>query len=737
MNWLKENKIEIIIIYVNMMFTMKMMKLCYKIQGFSYVLVTLLFLLGVGIYCFFHVYLQKRKYKVLAVLVILAGFIVFCIFKSKLVIDYLTNTIAANFNTINDLLYTGRNTTFLLFKPFLITLLPLLTVIFMALYNRGISEAVLVLNLAVMLMFWYLEYVDEVKENIVMFIILSVLTYALNNYFKSVKDLTKKSIHNVLEGNKIISYILIFSLIVGWVGVIFPQEFEGKYSAETFKKWTNPFAPDSNGKLSAKARESKYALSSSGYSNTEKSLGGPIQINTDTVFLVAADKPYLLKGDVKDYYTGYSWKKTGESYKKSSDIKSVASNKYIDNLLKPVLEDVKKTISILPDNYNTSSMFVPINTISVKLQKGKVYYDTKGLTFTNSSKISNEYTVSFYDPDTVVRAVTDKLGNSNLEFNKSDYSRYLQVPANVTDRTKLLVQEVIRGARNDREKVEKIKNYLSSQYTYSTEVSQIPQGQEFLDYFLFQEKKGYCVYFATAMTMFCRIADVPARYVEGFKMPNNSLSGRYTVTNEEAHAWCEYLLKANPDIWAVADTAPTPSEDRLRNSQTSGAGGYTDPSTTPQVQTPPELNHKPEDLEEDQGITVSNSKSVPVGYIVSAAAVLVILVYILVRTVLFLRRRHKILNSKSCIPVYQHLQKRLSLVGFKKPDTVTDMEFAKDIWDRELRDKVVVLVDRVYDEFYGGKYDEKYNVKEMYITVENYVRKRQNELIYLIRKILI
>ena len=80
----------------------------------------------------------------------------------------------------------------------------------------------------------------------------------------------------------------------------------------------------------------------------------------------------------------------------------------------------------------------------------------------------------------------------------------------------------------------------------------------FLDYFLFQEKKGYCVYFATAMTMFCRIADVPARYVEGFKMPNNSLSGRYTVTNEEAHAWCEYLLKADPDIWAVVDTAPTP-----------------------------------------------------------------------------------------------------------------------------------------------------------------------------------
>ncbi|WP_294359061.1 transglutaminase-like domain-containing protein [uncultured Clostridium sp.] len=35
-----------------------------------------------------------------------------------------------------------------------------------------------------------------------------------------------------------------------------------------------------------------------------------------------------------------------------------------------------------------------------------------------------------------------------------------------------------------------------------------------MEKFLFQEKKGYCTYFATATTIMCRAVGVPARYKE-------------------------------------------------------------------------------------------------------------------------------------------------------------------------------------------------------------------------------
>ena len=65
----------------------------------------------------------------------------------------------------------------------------------------------------------------------------------------------------------------------------------------------------------------------------------------------------------------------------------------------------------------------------------------------------------------------------------------------------------------------------------------------------------------------CRIAGVPARYVEGFKTPDKKdASGLYSVSNADAHAWCEVLLGASEysNMWTIADASPTASEDMQR-----------------------------------------------------------------------------------------------------------------------------------------------------------------------------
>lgn len=114
-----------------------------------------------------------------------------------------------------------------------------------------------------------------------------------------------------------------------------------------------------------------------------------------------------------------------------------------------------------------------------------------------------------------------------------------------------------------------IRRYLSEHYTYTTKPGKVPDGYDFLDYFLNESKEGYCTYFATAAVMMFRSAGVPARYVEGYVFDNsdytsssisdstnikyysysNGGSEKRAVNNcyvsikdSNAHAWVEYYV---------------------------------------------------------------------------------------------------------------------------------------------------------------------------------------------------
>jgi hypothetical protein len=74
--------------------------------------------------------------------------------------------------------------------------------------------------------------------------------------------------------------------------------------------------------------------------------------------------------------------------------------------------------------------------------------------------------------------------------------------------------------------------------------------------FLFEEKKGYCEYFASAMAVMLRSLGVPSRVVTGFQSGYfNSVSGMTVLRASDAHAWVEGWF---PDRgWVTFD--PTPS----------------------------------------------------------------------------------------------------------------------------------------------------------------------------------
>lgn len=64
--------------------------------------------------------------------------------------------------------------------------------------------------------------------------------------------------------------------------------------------------------------------------------------------------------------------------------------------------------------------------------------------------------------------------------------------------------------------VKQIQNYLQWQTRYSLNPGEKPDNKDFAEYFLFDNRKGYCAHYATSAVLLLRCMNIPARYVEGY-----------------------------------------------------------------------------------------------------------------------------------------------------------------------------------------------------------------------------
>jgi transglutaminase-like putative cysteine protease len=88
-------------------------------------------------------------------------------------------------------------------------------------------------------------------------------------------------------------------------------------------------------------------------------------------------------------------------------------------------------------------------------------------------------------------------------------------------------------------KVQAIERSLREGYLYSLHPGLAADGDQ-LAHFLFESKKGYCSYFAFAMTLMCRSLGIPARVAVGFFVdPSQEVLNFYEVRAFQAHAWVE------------------------------------------------------------------------------------------------------------------------------------------------------------------------------------------------------
>ena len=196
----------------------------------------------------------------------------------------------------------------------------------------------------------------------------------------------------------------------------------------------------------------------------------------------------------------------------------------------------------------------------------------------------------------VSTATESDLSAAGTEYPSWILDRYLQLPETMPSRVIDLAQELTKNMETPYEKATAIRDYLRT-LEYELDIEAPPDGTDGVDYFLFELKKGYCQYFASAMAVLLRASGIPSRMVAGYG-PGALIEqdGPGDVMGHGSAAWREWqdaLAVQNSHSWAEVffpgygwiPFEPTPSRPVITRGEfslpTQDAGGTGDSTIEP------------------------------------------------------------------------------------------------------------------------------------------------------------
>lgn len=164
----------------------------------------------------------------------------------------------------------------------------------------------------------------------------------------------------------------------------------------------------------------------------------------------------------------------------------------------------------------------------------------------------------------------EEVRSTEERYRKYVYDSFLEYPRELTALT-----EALEGAEIRTDSVYHcimdLMDFLDKEAEYDLDTENPPPGADFVEYFLFQSHRGYCMHFASAAVLSLRYFGIPARYVTGYTVSPSDFSGKedggYTavLTGKQAHAWAEIYLDSIG--WVPVEMTPgavaLPEDNRM------------------------------------------------------------------------------------------------------------------------------------------------------------------------------
>lgn len=308
--------------------------------------------------------------------------------------------------------------------------------------------------------------------------------------------------------------------------------------------------------------------SESGYSRQDSELGGGFDFDYSSVMRINTSHRSYWRGEVRSIYNGRGWE-PGASELGSllepirPETKLSMENSRLD-LSKLETEEVRYSVSrISPDSYPVLfgafawSEITSIDGQSEQLRHARWAPLQQTVRWMEEEVV--EYPMFYSGVSEVPLIDEDGIRQAGVQLPEDLMAEYTQLPDTVPQRVIDLALDVTGEATNPYDKVKLLEQYLRSEYGYNNkpDTSTLADATDFVDYFLFESREGYCDYFSTAMVVMARSLDIPARWVKGYtagaydmenilgpmidEMLEMNLNGEgsYTIRNADAHSWVE------------------------------------------------------------------------------------------------------------------------------------------------------------------------------------------------------
>lgn len=342
------------------------------------------------------------------------------------------------------------------------------------------------------------------------------------------------------------------------------------------------------------------SMRSMGLQPQKDSLGGDRELSDRTV--LTGSQNLLLRGQALDCYTGSGWEDAaGEDMGnfrfdslfwqgRRSDAFGLGlprdtGGRLLDELLTEVDADLRTV-------RNFRSLFLPYR--AEKVEAGKrgddLYFNMQGEAYWSRAQ---EQSVAYHvtgrtwnyrdeDFDKNMLLLEKIAGHAGEDGGPGWDGQCLQLPETLPGWVNELAADLTAESGSQYAKAMALRDWLSRNCRYTLTPGPADPEQDFVAGFL-TGRRGYCTYYASALTVLCRCAGVPARYVTGYGMTADG--GRYKATQATAHAWTEIYLEnigwvpldaLSQDIFA--QETPLPEESQA-------GGGASGPQATP-VPTP-------------------------------------------------------------------------------------------------------------------------------------------------------
>src|SRR5215210_7808283 len=279
------------------------------------------------------------------------------------------------------------------------------------------------------------------------------------------------------------------------------------------------------------------------------------RLSDEVVMKVRSEEPVPYRGVVFDDYNGKGWEISSDATESlTSD--NLRFDTFTATNTEPeegpsrevaqVFRVEEDSANIIFGAYRPETIFFPTSNIKID-RYGTLrapYQIPEGSAYSVISSVPN--------------ASPDQLRSAGTVYPEEIVDRYTQLPPTGLERTRALASRLTEGTTNPYDAVLRMNQYLKTHYPYDLSIPPQSEEMDAVEYFLFEQKRGFCEQFSSSLAVMVRSQGIPARVVTGYAPGEyNPFTGYYDVRASDAHAWVEVYFPGYG--WSTFD--PTPSFD--------------------------------------------------------------------------------------------------------------------------------------------------------------------------------